>query len=100
MMDGMLPPDNHVHSEWSWDTPAAASMEQACRRAVEIGLPAVAFTEHLDFTAWGSGDAAGPAAAEPARPSSIVGRKFGLAVDVVEAAGFRPGRDPFDFWRR
>ena len=22
------------------------------------------------------------------------------AVDVVEAAGFRPGRDRFDFWRR
>ena len=29
-----------------------------------------------------------------------VGDKFKLAVDVVEAAGFRPGRDRFDFWRR
>ena len=29
-----------------------------------------------------------------------VGDKFKLAVDVVEAAGFRPGRDGFDFWRR
>jgi histidinol-phosphatase (PHP family) len=29
-----------------------------------------------------------------------VGQKFDLAVDVVEAAGFRPGRDRFDFWRR
>jgi histidinol-phosphatase (PHP family) len=28
-----------------------------------------------------------------------VGDRFKLAVDVVEAAGFRPGRDPFDFWR-
>jgi histidinol-phosphatase (PHP family) len=28
-----------------------------------------------------------------------VGDKFKLAVDVVEAAGFRPGRDRFDFWR-
>ena len=29
-----------------------------------------------------------------------VGEKFKLAVDVVEAAGFRAGRDRFDFWRR
>lgn len=29
-----------------------------------------------------------------------VGMHFDVAVDVVEAAGFRPGRDRFDFWRR
>ncbi len=29
-----------------------------------------------------------------------VGARFDLAVDIVEAAGFRPGRDPCDFWRR
>jgi histidinol-phosphatase (PHP family) len=28
-----------------------------------------------------------------------VGDKFKLAVDMVEAAGFRAGRDRFDFWR-
>ena len=28
-----------------------------------------------------------------------VGDRFKLAVDVVEAAGFRPGRDQYDFWR-
>ena len=28
-----------------------------------------------------------------------VGDKFKTAVDVVEAAGFRAGRDRFDFWR-
>src|ERR1700735_548829 len=28
-----------------------------------------------------------------------VGDRFKLAVDVVEAAGFKAGRDPFDFWR-
>jgi hypothetical protein len=27
-------------------------MEETCRRATELGLPAVAFTEHADFTAW------------------------------------------------
>ncbi len=27
-------------------------MEQTCARAVDMGLPAVVFTEHVDFTAW------------------------------------------------
>jgi len=52
----MLPPDNHVHSEWSWDTSKVGTMLETCRRAVEIGLPAIAFTEHLDFTSWGADD--------------------------------------------
>ncbi|MEO3744562.1 PHP domain-containing protein [Plantactinospora sp. B5E13] len=46
-----VPPDSHVHSEWSWDAPLA-SMELSCARAVEFGLPAIAFTEHLDHTVW------------------------------------------------
>ena len=29
-----------------------------------------------------------------------VADKFQQAVDIAEAAGFSPGRDPFDFWRR
>jgi histidinol-phosphatase (PHP family) len=28
-----------------------------------------------------------------------VGDRFKVAVDIVEQAGFRPGRDPYDFWR-
>ena len=49
--------DGHVHSEWSWDTggprsAAAGRMEAMCRRALKIGLPALAFTEHLDLTGW------------------------------------------------
>nr|WP_084725823.1 PHP domain-containing protein [Streptacidiphilus melanogenes] len=40
-----------MHSEWSWDA-LAGSMEETCRRAVEIGLPSVAFTEHADLTPW------------------------------------------------
>jgi len=52
-----LPADAHVHSEWSWDAgsdPASAgTMQRICARAMQIGLPAVAFTEHLDFEqAW------------------------------------------------
>lgn len=47
----MLPPDGHVHTEWSWDA-AAGSMERSCARAAALGLPSLAFTEHADFTAW------------------------------------------------
>ncbi|WP_091177377.1 PHP domain-containing protein [Microlunatus flavus] len=47
----MLPLDGHVHSEWSWDA-FAGDMEATCARAVELGLPAVAFTEHVDHTRW------------------------------------------------
>ncbi|GAA0551763.1 PHP domain-containing protein [Paractinoplanes ferrugineus] len=51
----MLPADGHVHSEWSWDAPLG-SMERTCARAVELGLPAIAFTEHLDHTVWSEVD--------------------------------------------
>lgn len=53
----MLPTDNHVHSRWSWDTAGSSSMELACARAVELGLPGLAFTEHVDFTDWQADDA-------------------------------------------
>lgn len=53
----MLPPDNHVHSQWSFDTGYQASMARACERALALGLPAVAFTEHLEFTDWRDDDA-------------------------------------------
>jgi PHP domain len=52
MMPGVvLPADSHVHSEWSWDAPDG-SMERTCARAVDMGLPAVAFTDRADYTAW------------------------------------------------
>jgi histidinol-phosphatase (PHP family) len=59
----VLPADGHVHSEWSYDAPDG-SMERTCARAVAMGLPAVAFTEHADYTPWtvpGSGISAGQA---------------------------------------
>jgi histidinol-phosphatase (PHP family) len=55
-MGSVLPPDNHVHSQWSWDAPAAASMARGCEQALAAGLPAVAFTDHLDFTVPADGD--------------------------------------------
>lgn len=71
-MAAMIPPDNHVHSEWSWDTLLDASMERACERAVSVGLPSIAFTEHVDFTAWGDGDGAGEASLVIARRELVV----------------------------
>ena len=73
-----LPADNHVHSQFSWDTGAEASMERTCARAVQVGLPAVAFTEHVDFTVWGAGDnppatAAAIATRERVRPLDVDG---------------------------
>ena len=46
-----LPSDDHVHSQWSWDADAG-SMRLTCARAVELGLPSLAFTEHFDVTTW------------------------------------------------
>ena len=41
-----------MHSEWSHDTGEDASMARACERALELGVPAVAFTEHADYRSW------------------------------------------------
>ena len=74
----MLPPDNHVHSEWSWDAPAAASMRRSCEQALVAGIPAVAFTDHLDFTVAADGDLIAAEAIEPRpyawmRPLDVTG---------------------------
>jgi histidinol-phosphatase (PHP family) len=45
---GAVQADLHVHTQFSWDAPHG-DMEATCRRALEIGLPAIAFTEHADF---------------------------------------------------
>ncbi len=46
-----------MHTEWSYDTSADASMVRSCEQAVAVGLPAIAFTEHLEFISGGPGDA-------------------------------------------
>ena len=64
----LLPADEHVHTEFSWDTGPEASMHRACARAVELGVPAVSFTEHVDFTAWSPGDSPLVAGGRPRAP--------------------------------
>lgn len=46
-------------------------MAGACERALEAGVPAVAFTEHLDFTAWRDGDPIAEEGIEPRRNTRI-----------------------------
>lgn len=46
-----LPADLHVHSQWSWDADQG-DMRATCERALAIGLPAIAFSDHADFTPW------------------------------------------------
>ena len=88
----MLPPDNHVHSEWSWDTSAGPTMIETCRRAVEIGLPAIAFTEHLDFTVWGSDDRQPPGMPDIVRRERIRSLDVsGYQESLERARGMFPG---------
>ena len=47
--------------------PTSSTMRTACERAVALGLPAIAFTEHLDFTVWLANDRATDR--RPARPA-------------------------------
>lgn len=47
-----LPQDGHVHSQFSWDATKVGDMHATCARAVAIGLPSLAFTEHVDPRPW------------------------------------------------
>jgi histidinol-phosphatase (PHP family) len=60
-----LPADNHVHTQFSWDAPAAASMARSCEQALAVGVGCLAFTDHLDFTDWTDGDLIGEENLDP-----------------------------------
>ena len=70
-MGSVLPPDNHVHTQFSWDAPAAASMAPSCEQALAVGVPCVAFTDHLDFTDWTDGDLIGAEDLDPRRYNAM-----------------------------
>jgi histidinol-phosphatase (PHP family) len=46
-------------------------MTGACERALDVGVPAIAFTEHLDFTTWSQGDPIATAGLEPRRSTRV-----------------------------
>ena len=71
-----LPADNHVHSEWSWDA-QNGSMERSCERARDIGLPSIAFTEHVDYTVW-KASIAGIASVPADHPVAVLTDATGL----------------------
>ena len=82
--------DGHVHTEWSSDvglgdphSHAAGLMDSMCRRAVQIGLPALAFTEHLDVTGWAIGT---EDLLEQLRP--LVGEDGMLTPPLLDAEGY------------
>ena len=60
----MLPADSHVHTEWSWDADAG-DMVATCARAVTLGVPAVAFTEHVDHARFQAGPSDEPMVPPP-----------------------------------
>jgi len=84
-----LPPDDHNHSEWSWDA-IAGSMEGSCARAVELGLPSIAFTEHFDHSRW----RISPPLADPASAEALSRVSARLASLVAPDGCFSP--TPFD----
>ena len=79
-----LPGDSHVHSEWSWDAPLG-SMERSCAEAVKLGLPAIAFTEHVDHTVF-TVPADGPFASD--HLTSLAGVDGTLAPPEFDPAGY------------
>jgi histidinol-phosphatase (PHP family) len=80
-----LPPDDHSHSEWSWDA-LEGSMAGSCARAVEIGLPSIAFTEHIDLVRW--------LIAPERRPAMAAGQVSPAAQRVVQNIGADGRFDP------
>jgi histidinol-phosphatase (PHP family) len=89
-VSAQLPPDNHVHSRWSWDTADATTMEAECRRAVDLGIPAVAFTEHVDFTDWSPGDGRPADLAVGHRPRVVPLDVDGYLADIARCRDMFP----------
>ena len=54
-------------------------MVECCARAVELGLPAVSFTEHVDFRRWGPGDG---------RPGLEVPSSYRPQAEPLDVAGY------------
>lgn len=66
-------------------------MELACERVRDLGLPGLAFTEHVDFTSWGDGDGGGCAPADVgARPRVVPMNIDGYMADLTRCRELYP----------
>lgn len=89
----------YLESDFEEEYRAVFATLASSGRALEINTRSPLSSINLMRWWWQEGGDAvsfGSDAHQPFR----VGEHFDLAVDVVEAAGFKPGRDRFDFWRR
>jgi histidinol-phosphatase (PHP family) len=80
----MLPTDGHVHTEWSWDC-QDGDMEASCAQASAMGLPAVAFTEHLDFTVWTNVQ---PAPDTPVKVTDLISEDGTMTPPALDVTGY------------
>jgi histidinol-phosphatase (PHP family) len=71
----------------------------ASERALEINTRSPLASVELIRWWWEEGGDVVSYGSDAHHPERI-GDQFELAVDIVETAGFRPGRDRYDFWRR
>jgi histidinol-phosphatase (PHP family) len=63
-------------------------MERSCERAREIGLPSIAFTEHVDYTVW-TASRAGLASVPDDAPVAVLSNAAGqVTPPVFDAAGY------------
>lgn len=60
-------------------------MEASCARALAMGLPAIAFTEHLDFTVWTRVE---PAPDAPAKVTDLITEDGTLAPPRLDVDGY------------
>ncbi|MFY1621369.1 histidinol-phosphatase, partial [Micromonospora sp. WMMD736] len=88
-----------VESDFEQEYRAVFRALAASSRALEINTRSPLASVTLIRWWWEEGGDAVSFGSDAHQPHRV-GDRFDLAVDVVEAAGFRPGRDRFDFWRR
>lgn len=60
-------------------------MEASCAQALAVGLPAIAFTEHLDFTVWTNVE---PAPDAPAKVTNLITADGTLAPPQLDVDGY------------
>jgi histidinol-phosphatase (PHP family) len=92
-------PDRYVEKDYEEEYRAVFRALSSTGRALEVNTSSPLAS--VDQVRWFYEEGGGAVSfgSDAHNPRSVA-QRFDVAVDVVEAAGFRPGRDRFDFWRR